>query len=409
MTNVQEVRSPIRTGMSRAQLVGRYETDRLGFLLEAVGEYGPVVELVPQTVLIADPAAAHVVLSGTNTNFLLSQDFMRDQVESRRGEAALEERMTGRRAAMAAMTPRALEAHGQWLQGETTTLSDRWLRQGTVTDALGDLQDLMARSFTRFCFGDRAADEVTAGAEHLLECLFPIQSSPVRPPRILRSTLPRYRRARSAHRQLAEQLERTIAAPGEGGLADDMRRKGMPSSSIVRMLVSLFIASRNVPAAALAWALLELADNEELADRVAHDDGTLRQVIDETVRLWPPTWMIFRTTATDQVCGEWRIPAGSAVMVSPYVLHRTADCFTRPQEFLPSRWRDVEPPHGAYIPFGGGTRWCVGAHFAIAEISAVIKAVTGRMRLRTESPRPLPAVRTTLTPSTLPLQVTART
>ena len=98
---------------------------------------------------------------------------------------------------------------------------------------------------------------------------------------------------------------------------------------------------------------------------------------------------------------------GSTVMVSPYLIHRTAACYDQPEMFRPSRWQDLDVPNGAYIPFSSGPRWCVGARFAVAEISTVIGVLARTLRFRLDGPVQ-PDTRATLTPSGFRLHVVAR-
>ncbi len=100
----------------------------------------------------------------------------------------------------------------------------------------------------------------------------------------------------------------------------------------------------------------------------------LNNVIDETLRLYPPVWAwTKRATGTDTIRGH-AIPSGSILYVSPYLVHRHPQWWDRPDEFLPSRWTAElkEKNKHAFFPFGMGPRTCVGKHFALMEVKLVM-------------------------------------
>ncbi|MCC0577914.1 cytochrome P450 [Streptomyces californicus] len=182
------------------------------------------------------------------------------------------------------------------------------------------------------------------------------------------------------------------------------------------MLVSNGLASYRVPAAAVTWALVALAREPEVSEECAaavNPDGTavpdiLRWTIAESLRLWPPNWLILRTAKGEQNCGGWSVPAGAAVMISPYVVHRTAPVFTDPLTFRPHRWASLQPTAGEYLPYGIGSRWCVGKALADLELATVLSTLVARFRFTVDHMDPLPDVRTTLLPARLTLGLRAR-
>jgi cytochrome P450 len=117
-------------------------------------------------------------------------------------------------------------------------------------------------------------------------------------------------------------------------------------------------------------------------------------VLSETLRLAPPVWVAPRRALVDVDVQGVHIPAGAHVIVSQYVTHRDPRYFPDPDRFDPWRWRDgLERtlPRGAYVPFGGGTRRCLGDQFALAEGRIILLEVARRFRLEAQDPaRPLP-------------------
>jgi cytochrome P450 len=110
-----------------------------------------------------------------------------------------------------------------------------------------------------------------------------------------------------------------------------------------------------------------------------------------------------------------RVPAGAHVLGSQCVTHRDPRWFPEPERFDPWRWRrqpEAELPRGAYVPFGGGNRRCLGEHFALLEARLILLAVAHHVRLEPADPRrPLPAAqpRATFRPrGEVPMRVTRR-
>jgi cytochrome P450 len=101
------------------------------------------------------------------------------------------------------------------------------------------------------------------------------------------------------------------------------------------------------------------------------------------LRLYPLGWMIPRTVVGDDVIGGRRVRGGSTVLISPYLTHRMAEFWDRPEEFDPERFapeRDQRRHRFAYFPFGGGGHVCLGSHLFTVEAQLVIAAVLAKFR-----------------------------
>ena len=126
----------------------------------------------------------------------------------------------------------------------------------------------------------------------------------------------------------------------------------------------------------------------------------LRQVLMETLRLYPPVAVILRqATAEDEIVGE-KIGPGCLVWISPWVMHRHKSFWDNPTAFMPERFAGkpnaflTEP---AFLPFGAGPRICIGASFAMTEASVILANVLGRFHIGLESERPVLPVATVTT------------
>ena len=107
-------------------------------------------------------------------------------------------------------------------------------------------------------------------------------------------------------------------------------------------------------------------------------------MIDEVLRLYPPTWLTARTASDNDELGGYKIPGGALILLSPYVTHRHPACWEEPERFDPDRFlpaRAAGRPAFAYFPFGGGPRRCIGSAFATIEIQLILVQVAQRYRL----------------------------
>ncbi|CAI5976927.1 unnamed protein product [Closterium sp. NIES-65] len=206
-------------------------------------------------------------------------------------------------------------------------------------------------------------------------------------------------------------------------LARDEDGSGMDDQSLRDELMTLLVAGQETSAILLAWVCVQLAMHPEEQRRAAeevwevlggqsptHADVPklkyLEAVIQETLRLMPPAYIVGRCACRDTRLGEWRVPHGTTVLVSPYLLHRDPQQWPRALTFDPSRWLpggDALPPadNPAYWPFGGGPRNCIGMGFALLEASLVLARIlqSYSLSLPAGSPPPVPRAMITLRPA----------
>jgi cytochrome P450 len=204
---------------------------------------------------------------------------------------------------------------------------------------------------------------------------------------------------------------------------------GLTPAEVHDHVITLIMAGHETTANALSWTLYLLSSHPEaeqaLHAELARLEGRrpgfedlagltyTRAVITESMRLFPPAWILSRTLTAGADFGGWHAPAGTIVAVSPLLLHHDARWFPDPERFDPSRWtdgrRDAVPRH-AYMPFGTGPRSCIGEQFAWAEATTALAVICSRWTARTVSGTTVtPQYRVTMRPSPgLPMQVTAR-
>jgi cytochrome P450 len=138
-----------------------------------------------------------------------------------------------------------------------------------------------------------------------------------------------------------------------------------------------------------AWRRLRAEVEEVLGGRVPTIEDLQRlrytsMVIDESMRLYPPLWLIARTPLKDDEIAGYHVPKGTFVFCPPYVIHRHPDFWSNPEGFEPERF-DPERSAGrhkyAYFPFGNGPRKCIGDYFGLVEMQLVVAMITQRYRL----------------------------
>jgi enediyne biosynthesis protein E7 len=161
--------------------------------------------------------------------------------------------------------------------------------------------------------------------------------------------------------------------------------------------ITFLLAGHETTANALTWLFYLVAKHpnveeqlsEEISRVLADRSPTLadiskltytQAVIKETMRLYPPIWIIERRVIAEDRLGGFTLPAGSSVAISPYAMHRHPGFWDRPDEFDPTRFLGAPPP--CYLPFGLGPRFCIGNEFAMMEAQIVTALVIQSFQLQ---------------------------
>jgi cytochrome P450 len=207
--------------------------------------------------------------------------------------------------------------------------------------------------------------------------------------------------------RVIERREANSAGNGAGDLLSMLldAYDGEAAASRVELrdsVVTILGAGTETTAVALGWAWYLLAKNPEAERMLRHEVDSIlgerrptfddlaklvytRMVIDETLRLYPPAHVISRTAiADDEVCG-FGIRAGSSVLMSPWVTHRSRRYWDKPERFDPQRFtpaRAQDRHNYAYYPFGGGPRMCIGDRFSLMEQTLALAMAAQRFRVR---------------------------
>ncbi|WP_244409973.1 cytochrome P450 [Streptomyces albofaciens] len=215
-------------------------------------------------------------------------------------------------------------------------------------------------------------------------------------------------------------LTRLLAARDEEG-------RPLSAREVRDEAVTLWAAGHETTSTALTWIWYLLSRSpgararlEDELDRVlggrpatAEDCEQLvwtRQIVKESLRMYPPVWLVPAEAGQGVVLGGRAIPAGTVVWCSQWTAHRDPRWFRDPTAFRPERWGDGAPdiiPEHAWFPFGGGSRGCIGARFAQMEATLLVAAVAQRFRLDVTPKDVPPRVGLVLQPA-VPLIATVR-
>jgi cytochrome P450 len=241
--------------------------------------------------------------------------------------------------------------------------------------------------------------------------------------------LPHIRRSVAARRQLDAIVygmirERRASRADRGDLlsmllmAQDESEGRMTDRQVRDEAMTIFLAGHETTANALTWTWYLLSRSPDVERRL-HEEidrvlgGRLPSIDDlpslpyvervatESMRLYPPAWIVGRRAIAPYQVGEYTIPRRAIVVMSQWVVHRDARWYPEPERFDPDRWtpafKAALPPF-AYFPFGGGPRRCIGESFAWMELSLAIATIAQRWRFELVpghpvAPRPLVTLR----------------
>jgi cytochrome P450 len=200
------------------------------------------------------------------------------------------------------------------------------------------------------------------------------------------------------HPERHDLLSLLLAARDEDG-------SHMSDTQVRDEALTIFLAGHETTANALTWTWFLLAQHPraeaafqaELAGVLSGRAPTVedverlpytRMVLSESIRLYPPAWILGRQAIAPFELGGYSLPAGATVFVSPWAIHHDARFFPNPHRFDPERWTaaaQATRPRFAYFPFGGGPRVCIGEPFAWMEQSLVLATLGQRWWMRLAS------------------------
>jgi cytochrome P450 len=426
MTNNGPHAPPGPKGLPILGLALDIRKDPLGTLQRLAREYGDVVSMPVmrtsrvlvnrpeyiQQLLILDHAKLHkstltklVVGPLLGQGLLISEgDFWRRQ--RRLAQPAFHRSRTNEYSPV--MVECALQQTRQWRAGETRNIAEEMMK-------------LTLEVAVRTLFGTSLAgdsDSIGKAMTFLMRHYLRRARTPWRVPESWPT--PANRRARRE----VEYMDSLIY-----GIISDRKKDTQPRNDLLSLLMSamhedgsqmterqvrdesmtLFVAGHETTALSLAWTWYLLGENPAAESRL-HEElrvvlggrpaevsdldklSYLNAVVHESLRLYPPAYMIARMNVEPVILGEYEIPPRTTLLTSQWVMHRDARFFDQPDRFMPERWLDgleARLPPGAYFPFGDGPRRCIGQGFAQLETALVIAAIAQKCRFRLKKGFPI--------------------
>lgn len=307
-----------------------------------------------------------------------------------------------------------IAALGDVMAREIARWSDRWCDGAKV-----DMADEMIRLTMRITGKTLLNVDLESEATELRDALRTVLAAThfnnllLVSKKLERLPLPASYRFRRASKRLDEFIKQMIAER-HAGPADQPdllsvlvrmskeSRKKMTDEKVRDQILTFFVAGLETIATALMWTWYLLAKHPAVTKKLhAELDSALdrqipsvsdleklsyaKMVFAESMRLYPPVWIMGRHALRDLNANGWMIPKGSYVHVSQFLMHRDARFFPEPERFDPERWTPeatAARPKFCYFPFGGGGMQCIGEGFAWTQGMLMIAILAKRWRMR---------------------------
>ncbi|MEU4774932.1 cytochrome P450 [Micromonospora sp. NPDC023644] len=401
-------------GHSLLGVVPAFERDMLGALEESFAAYGDCVAYRfgpawPGRLGFTAVAAYHpddvgralndsAVFGRDTVGFTVIRESIGDGLLTLTGETWRRHR----RIVQQLFTARRVAGYGALMAAE----ADRTVADTAVHGDVVDLHDLMQRYTLRVVgralFGDDI-DGVVGELQELVGLLG--ETSTARRLQLFRLPLslptPRNRTLRDVRRRLFAIADAVLDGCGRDtdpaagnlltrlrGARDEQTGARLSDQEVRDEVLGFLLAGHETTAGALTFTLHELGRRPDIQDRIAaageDADALVRASVMEGMRLYPPAHTTERVTLVDTEIAGHPVPAGTQILVSPWVTHRHPEFWPDPHRFDPSRFVGThDRPRCAYLPFGGGVRACVGMRFAVQEATVVLKALLTRFRVDT--------------------------
>jgi cytochrome P450 len=404
-------------------------------LFEHLRRYGRAAHyriLFRDVVLLHDPSDIREVLVDKAASF--GKDRTQKRMKILLGEGLItsdgEAHKRGRRIAAPAFHRQRIQRYAGQIVEIADALCAQW-RPGEPMDIAAEMMRLALRITARTLFDTEVTPEIHVINDqvNIIMDLYNYLIAMPRAELLLNSPLPGMRRFRHAKERLDEVVDGMIRARmeearrSEGGTSrsrgleerhdllsmllasrdDQVEGDGLKLSAdeLRDQVLTLFLAGYETVANALAWTWLLLGQNpqperqmhEELDAVLAGRLPTLEDlprleytsmVLAESMRLYPPAWAMGREALEDVAIGPYRLPKGTMIFFSQYIVQRDPRWFPHPERFWPERFtpeaKDARPRF-AYFPFGGGGRQCIGESFATMEATLALATIAQRWRL----------------------------
>ncbi|MFC3575702.1 cytochrome P450 [Streptomyces yaanensis] len=306
----------------------------------------------------------------------------------------------------------ALQGYGPVMEEEVYSLVERW-RSGETIDVTAEsfrvTPRIATRCLMRGTYTDTRADRVSAALTTLFSGMYQRMVVPLGP--LYRLPLPANRafnQALADFHRLADEIIAERRASGQKPddlltvLLEAKDENGDPigEQEIHDQVVAIAVAGNETLGSTVMSLLRVFTEHPEQASLIHDEVKTVvgdrpvgfedvdklthtRNVVVETIRLYPAVWILMHRAAADTVLGGYRIPAGADVVYSPYAIQCDPRSYQRHLEFDPDRWlpeRAKDVPKFAMIPFSVGNRKCPGDHFSMVVLTLIAAVVASTYR-----------------------------
>jgi cytochrome P450 len=388
---------------------------------------------VKQVYVITEPAAIEDVLVNYPRAFIKAYVLRRMKVLFGDGLLTAEgdRWLHNRRLVQPAFKSERMPGFIEFVQVNTEKMASSW-RSGEVRDVYPELVDLCLHNLARTMFGvfdqelEAIVRELVQVCQRVVHEVATVdwRPSPLIYPSRLKRRLKKALETLDAYLgRLLEQRQREAPRTDFLGLivSGDGHHPPMSRQQILDESVTMLLAGHETAASALMWCLSLLARHPRHADALAAELAAelkgaspdipdldrldlLRDTLDETLRLYPPTHRIARTVKSPVTVGGHPLKVGAEVVLPQWAVHRSARWYEQPLEFRPDRWTDQfrrDLPKFAYFPFSGGPRACVGSHFVWFESIVILGYLAQHFRfsLPDGAQAPVPYEGLTLVPA----------
>jgi cytochrome P450 len=398
-----------------------FQSHPLKFLTELSEKYGKVSSFrfgpFQNVFLVNDPDLIKEILVTKQRSFIKSRDIQSLKTIVGNGLLTSEKdfHLKQRRMIQPAFKKTHITSYAEDMINTTDTYISRW---GTMEERLvsDDMMNIALGIISKTMF----SMEFDEGASIIGEPMEEVMNTAVRR---MRSLLPlplwvpveKNRKFKEAVKDLDEVLFRLIGerkqaeAEHEDLLGVLMRAKDetdglkMDDSQLRDELMTIFLAGHETTANALTWTLHLLSQHPEIQNELYEEilevtgGGPVKpehfsrlvctqNVISESLRLYPPAYVIGRQADEDTEIGGYPVKKGDMILISQYVMHRNPLYYEDPDEFRPDRFKNdflKTIPAYAYFPFGGGPRVCIGNHFAFMEAVLVLACLARQFKFST--------------------------
>jgi cytochrome P450 len=389
---------------------------KLKTLINLVQTYGDVVRMpvVIDMYLVTHPDHVKYVMQDNHPNYTKGFNYVR--MEPFLGKGLLtsegEEHLRNRRLAQPAFHRQRIAGFADLMAGHTARMLAGW-EPGAKLDVHHEMMKLTLAVVGDALFStdiSQSAEEVGRALSDVLEITNHRFESIFVPPKFFPTPMNlRFNRSLdvldtlvngliSARRKNPEVKNDLLAMLMEARTEDG--KDGMSDRQLRDEVMTMVLAGHETTANALTWAFYLLSTHPEVERRLATEVAQLegraptladlpklpytKQVMEETMRLYPPAWAVGRQTIEDDEIGGYRIPKKTDVMLFPFMTHRDPRFWDNPEGFDPDRFlpENAAKRHKfAFFPFAAGPRMCIGSAFAMMEMQLVLAMVVQRFRV----------------------------